>query len=1108
VRDLVRLAAISLVASALAAVSSASAEAAPVAHASPRGVVTHTVTLSAAALPVAPTNSSDKTCWLNGGNATASSCGQSVMHVGFTGGAQSRSLVYWSVGSIPNNATITDSDVSLFLAENQTLPSQNGTVLNVGLHRPSKDWSLSCSTWNKPVCSGSDTWQGGGDQLQISDTLGLTGQLQGWKTWELSEATVQNWVVSGPTANRGVLVRGVGGATPNKRLGFRAGGAEVTWRPKLDITYTVPVSCSTPSTVIYVAPNGSDSNNGGSNCPVRSIQRGVDLASTGMTVSVANGSYTRFTVPAGKDITVDGETEAGVVVDPAGVVGNVATVLGNGSTLSDLTVQNCQRDGSVPMNQRESNGSAGIRVAANSVTVANVTVRLGRPAAATGALGSNHEGCYGILAYETQGLNLTGNDVYDNGAGIYVRGGGNGQVTSNSVYNHTKALIRNTAGNEDYGATGITFDHVLAGSGGFTATGNWVVNNVAPSQQYSWDGGGFEIFASSGITMDSNVIVANDTVLETGTIPGSGVGCVGNKFRNNLAWGVDETYPPDPSTDWGTRRARKGLVLRCDQNMVVSGNTIRDVEYPTFSLQEGGGFGSTISGLSITGNNIDQREFDHVYELTYSSNPTFGLSNNCYVSNSSGYFFSRINGTTQANLAAWIAALPGTVSPKETGSVTASSCPAPPPLGDIYVAPTGNDANAGTQGSPVRSIQKGVDLAATGQTVYVANGSYTRFSVPAGKDITVDGESEAGVVVDPGSTVGNVVTVSGNGSTLSDLTVQNCQRDGSVPMNQRESLGSAGIRLAANNVTVSNVTVRNGRPAAATGALGSNHEGCYGIHAYETQNVNITGNDVYDNGAGIYIRGGGNGLVTGNTVHDHTKALIRNTAGNEDYGAAGITFDHVLAGSGGFTATGNTLVNNVAPSQQYSWDGGGFEIFASSGITMDNNVITGNDTVLETGTIPGSGVGCVGNRFRNNVVTGVNGTYPPDPSTDWGTRRARKGLVLRCDQNMVVSGNRITDVEYPTFSLQEGGGFGSTISGLSITGNKIDQREYDHVYELTYSSNPSFGLSNNCYVSNSSGYFFSRINGVTQANLAAWIAALPGTVSPKETGSVVQASCP
>ena len=203
------------------------------------------------------------------------------------------------------------------------------------------------------------------------------------------------------------------------------------------------------------------------------------------------------------------------------------------------------------------------------------------------------------------------------------------------------------------------------------------------------------------------------------------------------------------------------------------------------------------------------------------------------------------------------------------------------------------------------------------------------------------------------------------------------------------------------------------------------------------------------------------------------------------------------------------MVDNVAPSQQYYWDGGGFEIFASSGITMDGNTVTANDTALETGT---NGPNCSNNAFRNNLVTGVNGTYTPDPSTNYQIRLARKGLVLRCDQDMVVSGNTIVDVEYPTLWLQEGGGFGSTIAGLSITGNAVDQREYDHVYELNYSSTlPAFGLSSNCYVSNSSGYFFSRVNGVTQPSLAAWVAALPSSVSPKETSSVTVASlanCP
>ena len=195
----------------------------------------------------------------------------------------------------------------------------------------------------------------------------------------------------------------------------------------------------------------------------------------------------------------------------------------------------------------------------------------------------------------------------------------------------------------------------------------------------------------------------------------------------------------------------------------------------------------------------------------------------------------------------------------------------------IYVSSVGADANPGTRRKPLRSIQRAIDLAATGDHIEVASGTYDGFSVPSGKtDLTIDGEDEAGVIIDnPTFAVGNLVTVAGAATTLSDLTVQECRPDPAQD-DTVETTGSAGIRVdGAYRVTISNVTVRGGREM-----LDDTHgRGCYGIMAYEAWGIELAGNDIYDNGAGIYVRGGGWGRIHDNSVHDQTWALIRNTPG-------------------------------------------------------------------------------------------------------------------------------------------------------------------------------------------------------------------------------------
>ena len=43
---------------------------------------------------------------------------------------------------------------------------------------------------------------------------------------------------------------------------------------------------------------------------------------------------------------------------------------------------------------------------------------------------------------------------------------------------------------------------------------------------------------------------------------------------------------------------------------------------------------------------------------------------------------------------------------------------------EYYVAPTGNDSNAGTMELPFATLQRGHDVAAAGDTVWIRGGTY------------------------------------------------------------------------------------------------------------------------------------------------------------------------------------------------------------------------------------------------------------------------------------------------------------------------------------------------------------------------------------------------
>ncbi|HEY3412759.1 MAG TPA: DUF1565 domain-containing protein [Armatimonadota bacterium] len=70
-----------------------------------------------------------------------------------------------------------------------------------------------------------------------------------------------------------------------------------------------------------------------------------------------------------------------------------------------------------------------------------------------------------------------------------------------------------------------------------------------------------------------------------------------------------------------------------------------------------------------------------------------------------------------------------------------------------YVATTGNDANPGTAASPFRNIQKGVNVAASGDSVLVAGGTYIEKVSWGSKSLSLAPSGSAAPVLDGGGAV-------------------------------------------------------------------------------------------------------------------------------------------------------------------------------------------------------------------------------------------------------------------------------------------------------------------------------------------------------------------
>ncbi|MEO8461801.1 MAG: right-handed parallel beta-helix repeat-containing protein [Chloroflexota bacterium] len=397
-----------------------------------------------------------------------------------------------------------------------------------------------------------------------------------------------------------------------------------------------------------------------------------------------------------------------------------------------------------------------------------------------------------------------------------------------------------------------------------------------------------------------------------------------------------------------------------------------------------------------------------------------------------------------------------TPAPTPTSTPTPNPTPTPATTGAYFVSASGSDSNAGTVSSPWFTLQKAANTVSAGALVYVRSGSYTGFSMSRSGTSTAPIQFKAY----PGDAR---PTVAGNGrvdvikiSAAHDIVI-----DGFTIQGAAGGGGSgAGVRTenGAYRIVIQNNIIQN------------NHS--YGVNVNNSTDVTVTGNEVLHNEEGIYVSRAGTGVrILNNRVH-HQDMMVVNTSNivNDDHGAVGIA---LVRTTGAVLVSGNQLWANRARSYDYGWDGGAFEIYAASYVTIENNTTWDNDDILETGT--DSSTPCVGNVFRRNVSYGAT------------TAGRSAGMFLRCGSNMVVANNVFHNLDQFVFSVAGSSSYNGAIDGLQIR-NNVAVMSSGKVFGIE-SGVPSSVVINNNLVQNTGGYVgsvYGRGSTTSLATFTSW----------------------
>ena len=325
------------------------------------------------------------------------------------------------------------------------------------------------------------------------------------------------------------------------------------------------------------------------------------------------------------------------------------------------------------------------------------------------------------------------------------------------------------------------------------------------------------------------------------------------------------------------------------------------------------------------------------------------------------------------------------------GASSSSLSPLVTPPAGSFVATSGNDANPGTFAKPWRSVQHAANVA--NGSVWLRAGTYSGNVLVTRSGITFEAYPGELAIVNGGAYGFRFYKVSSG--AIRYLTVQNAS----------SNMGGGVLIDTSSNVTVANSVIHNNKN--------------YGVRTQYSTNSIIRDSKIYKNQEGIRVAYNAGGTqILNNLIY--SQDTMFNDAVKDSGGGVGIVF---LKSTGKVLASGNQLWLNRAKSRWYGYDGGAFEIYGASDVTITGNIAWNNKDVLETGT---NGAPCNNITFTRNIGFAA--------STAKGYAR---GLILACASNSLFANNTLDGFDVSDVSVVDKPGykFQGSLTGLKVENN-------------------------------------------------------------------------